>query len=116
MDKHPTITRPDHRTTVATIPAGAAGGGTLAADLYDTALLVGAAFCMAVRPGVTVVTVTGGPWTPGARNYVTRPWAGHTYVVGTLPPEDGPRPAWHPSYGTTPPLPVADRGCGCDGR
>lgn len=58
--------------------------------------------------GSTVVTVWGGT------GYTTLPLHGETVTIGTLPAP--PRPAWHPAYGTTPPAPVADRGCGCDGR
>lgn len=61
-------------------------------------------------PNTIVIEASGGTgWT-------TAPVPGGTVGIGDLPPHrDDHRPEWHPSYGTTPPAPVADRGCGCAG-
>lgn len=87
MNKHTiTITRPDARTTRIAIPTGAPGGADVAGEAFDAATRVGASFTMRVRSGVTTVTTVGKAWRPGEDNYVTLPYPGGTYVVGTLPP------------------------------
>jgi hypothetical protein len=109
MEATPTATATrDGDTTTIMIPTGTPDATAIVTQFAMTGQRIGAGVSVVGIADGTVVTVTGGD------RMVTLPLHGSTVGIGPAPAPA--RPEWHPSYGTTPPLPRDQRGCGCDGR